>query len=169
MKGVITKELADNFRKQAKVFQAIIDAADVIDQLSSLDNAVLESKKRLEVSKAEEASVLAGIEGLKAEIKALTGKKSDASVRAEKMLADAEAQAKELVVLANADKDGILKNAHTMAMGIVAEAEQKAAKINGDIEIAKTQLDAINAEIAEKSKERTSLQKAIDGIKAKFA
>lgn len=165
----LTKDMIDGFRKNAKVFQAIIDAADVLEQVSSIDNAVSESQARLVASKADEASVLTGIETLKAEIKALTSKKSDAQVRADKLVTEAEGVAAGIVANAKIAAQSVVDTANRNVAKIIADAEARAQSLDFKTAEAQKQLDAINAEIAEKAKEKTALQKAVDAIKSKFA
>jgi chromosome segregation ATPase len=167
--AVITKEVSESIRKSAKVFEGIIAVGAVLDQLGSLDQALSESQTRLDKSLADEKELASSIAKLNEDIKALTGKKSDAAVKSAKLLSDAEDAAAGIV--ANGKEAGAkyLADATKKADLILADAESKATAINLATAEALKALDAINAEIAEASKERTKLQKAIDAIKSKFA
>ena len=167
--AIITKEVSESIRKSAKVFEGIIAVGEVLEQIGSLDQALSESQLRVEKSRAEELALADSVVKLNDEIKALTGKKSDAAVKAAKLLSDAEDTAAGIVVSGKEAAAKYLADATKKADLVLADAEAKATAINLATAEAIAVLDGINADIADASKERTKLQKAIDSIKSKFA
>lgn len=162
-------EIVKAIRAQAKVFEAVIDLSNELDELGSLKNASSEAAARLGALRDEEAGLAESITKLKDEIKALTGKKSDASVRAQNLLEQAERDAAGMIADAKLDIKRLLDAAKAQADGVIADAEKKASDVAVQTSAAQGVLDAINAEIAEKKQESTALQKAIEAIKKKFS
>src|SRR5574343_159208 len=93
----ISKDAIESVRKNAKVFQAIIDIADALEGVNSIEQAISEANTRLAAAKGEEASLTKSLASLNADISKLTGKKAEHLVRIDAMLADANAQAASIV------------------------------------------------------------------------
>lgn len=162
-------EIVKNVRAQARVFEAVIDLADELEQLGSLKNAADEASARLGGLRDEESKLAEVISGLKSEIEKLGGKKSDAAVKAKKLVEDAAVEADGIRAAAKGDAKYAIDNAKATADKIIADANKIADDIAAKIEIARAELAQINAEILAKKQESTSLQKAIEAIKKKFS
>lgn len=162
-------DITKDIRRHATVFQAVIDVADALEEIGSLDNAIKERKATIASMDAELATLASASAKEKEEIKALTGKKAEHLTRIDSMLATAEAKAAEIIAAAQKQGADIVATADKSADNIVADAEGRAKLFDERVAAAQAQLAALDAEIAEKSTERTKLQKAIDAIKSKFA
>ena len=167
--AIVSKDVADNIRKQAKVFQAIIDAADAFEKISSIENAADEAQARLDAVRVDERAATLSVDSLKDEIKSYTSKKAEHLVRIDAMLEDANKQAGGIIADAKATASGVVDAAKAQASDIVAAANSEAGLSWALVDDAKAELARITAAIADAKKEHASAQKAIDALKAKFS
>lgn len=151
-----------------RLVELLSNTVDFVEQTGPLETAIAETKTRLQTARDEESALTATVSTLKEEISKLTSKKADHLARIDAMLADAQAQADQMK--ADAKKKYTLKmdDATSAANQIIAAAEARAAEVDGATTSAKQNLADTLAAIENAAKERTTLQKAIDGLKAKF-
>lgn len=169
MANIISKDAIESVRKNARVFQAIIDIADAMEGISSLEQAAKEANARLVSVREEEASIAGSVASLSADIKALTSKKADHLTRIDIMLADANAQSAQTIEDAKTYAKALSQKAGAKAESIIADANVRASEIDAATTAAKQVLADTLAAIENASKEKGTLQKAIDNLRAKFA
>ena len=167
--STISKDAIDGVRRVSKVFQAVIDLADSLDGIVSIDNAVRESQQRLDKSREEESSLLAVVAKLNGEISGLTGKKAEHVVKAEAAVKAASAKVSEMLDAAKKQADEIIAVARENAAAVDADGQKNLEILLAKQADEQKKLDALFAEVAAASAERTKIQKAIDAIKNKFS
>lgn len=168
----ISKNYADvvkNIRSQARVFDAIINLADELEQLGSLNSAAKEATNRLGGLRDEESALTSSIAGLKADIAKLTGKKSEAQIKADGLVAAAQDEAFRIKQAADAEGQKMIQAARNAISMAQADADARLSNTNLAVERARAELQALNDEIVAKAQESSALQKAIDAIKKKFS
>lgn len=151
-----------------RLVEVLSNAVDFVEQTGPMEQALVETSKRLDALRAEESATRTSVETLTAEIKALTGKKADHVSRIEILVSNAQAQADNILAEARNTAKETKKKADAAAEKIIADANARAAEVDAQTTKAQDELAAITDAIANAAKERTTLQKAIDSLKAKF-
>lgn len=170
------QETAQNLRKVANFMKGLIQAADDIEAIGSMEGATVEAIRARDVAVAERETALAELADAKA-----SGKKAVAAAkeRADKMVADAEAAAKgratEIVSAAENEASVVLANCGRQCSERVANARTNVARAEQALADLAVQKSALTAEVADlESKAKASqaefdkLTKALDKIKAQF-
>ncbi len=152
-----------------KLAETFTEVVDFINKTGPLEQATSEANARLDAARKEEASLAATTSSLTTDIKALTSKKAEHVLKAQAVVDDANAQAASLVEEAKATARVTKKKADANAESIIADANARAAEIDAATAAAKQVLADTLAAIENASKERTTLQKAIDNLRAKFS
>ena len=165
----INKGAIDGVKRVAKVFEAVIDLADALEGIASIEGATKEANQRLDVARKAEAEVATSIEEKKQELKQLTGKKADHLTKIDGMLKDAEIRVADMMADAKNSVSNTMAMARVKAETMESEANMVVLAINEKAAEAQAKLDAILSDIAKASDERSKLQKAIDAIKNKFS
>jgi chromosome segregation ATPase len=165
----IDKESLQGIKKQSKVFQAIVDVADILEQIDSIDSAVGESELRLEAAKKEEAALNMQLETLKSNIEAMTSSKAEHLARINALVADCALKCDDKLKEAGIAAQSIKNEATGSAKRIVDDAEAVAARISNETDVAREKLNSILQQSSEAAAELDKLNKAIEALKSKFA
>lgn len=166
-------DAADAIRRMAKQYEQMVVAADILDQIGSLDNAAKEAQALVATSQAEAAVVKAELAKMKDALK-------DAKAQAKEVLADAEEKAEKALTEANI-KAGILVNnaterAETIRVSVQEglAADEKAAQARADvlaalIEERQKKAAEINEKVADAEARLEKAEKQMASMKAKLA
>jgi len=166
-------DAADAIRRMAKQYEQMVVAADILDQIGSLDNAAKEAQALVATSQAEAAVVKAELAKMKDALK-------DAKAQAKEVLADAEEKAEKALTEANI-KAGILVNnaterAETIRVSVREglAADEKAAQARADvlaalIEERQKKAAEINEKVADAEARLEKAEKQMASMKAKLA
>lgn len=165
----VDKEALQGIKKQSKVFQAIVDVADILEQIDSIDSAVGESELRLAAAKKEEAALSEKLEALKSNIETMTSSKAEHLARIDALVAECALKCDEKLKDAGIAAQAIKSEAANSAKQIVADAEGVAARISDETEVARGKLNEILKQSSEAAAELDKLNKAIEALKSKFA
>ena len=152
-----------------KLAETFTEVVDFINKTGPLEQAIAETNARLSAAKAEEQSLAASVANLNADISKLTSKKAEHLTRIDTMLTDATSQAAYIVEEAKIYNKTAKKKADANAESIIVDANARAAEVDKQTDIARQDLADTLAAIENASKERTTLQKAIDNLRAKFS
>ena len=170
------QETAQQLRKVANFVRGLIQAADDIEAIGSMEGATAEAIKARDVAVAERDKALASLADAKAKAKAAL---EVAAGKVEGMLADAQAKADAKIAEAQAlvDKttNDLIARAERQAAEMTAKAGvsvQAAEQAMADLTVKRTALAAEVADIEAKAKaaqaEHDKLTKALDKLKAQF-
>ena len=166
-------DAADAIRRMAKQYEQMVIAADILDQIGSLDNAAKEAQASVASSQAEAVAAKAELAKAKDAVK-------DAKAKAEDIIADAKEKAAGIVADATA-KAGVLTEESISKIEAVRvsvkagmDADQKAAQDRADVLaalIAERQkaVDALNEKVADAEARFEKVEKQMSSMKAKLA
>ena len=147
-------QAVDDIRKLGRTLKGLMDLAGELEHGASLEQAMMDTKSRVEKLMSEE-------EVLKAK-----------KLAAEDEIALAEAKAKEIIDYAKSIESGILKEAQDEAALIVKEAHTKAyeKQTSSDVEQAKAlaELTGIKSDVASLSREKNELEATLMSLKAEL-
>lgn len=154
-------EASENIKRLSAMFKGLVNAADEIDKMGSLENHVLE------LGYAKTAIVKEN-EGLELENKQLLESINLNTQKAKQILADAYAQQEELAkATEQMCDDKSAKNKELIdALTFESDVEQK--KIEAELKKAKDLLADLNTQIKEEGLKLESLKAEIATIKEKF-
>lgn len=161
-------EIAHDIRKNARIFQSIIDVGNLLEEMGSVENALLESKARLAVSQKEELVSTENLKDLKREINLLTSTRAEHHGKIDHMLATASDQAKEIVAKATAASNDLMESAKAVARQAVEAAEARALEISAATDSAIIELDMLNDAIDAGNDKKSALEGEIAALKSKF-
>lgn len=147
-------QAVEDIRKLGRSLKGLMDLAGELEHGASLEQAMMDTKLRVEKLMSEE-------EVLKAK-----------KLAAEDEIALAEAKAKEIIDYAKSIESGILKEAQDEAALIVKEAHTKAYEKQtlSDVEQAKAlaELTGIKSDVVSLSREKDELDQVLKGLKAEL-
>lgn len=170
------QETAAQLRKVANFLKGLVQAADDIEAIGSMEGATAEAKAALAVAERDRDVALTELAAAKANGRAAV---ASAQAKADKILADAEAAAKEKETRILAEADSLVSSNLSMASRQSAEmvakataAAQKWEQTVADLMVKSQALAAENADLEAKRAlaraEHDKLTKALDALKAKF-
>ena len=170
------QDTAQQLRKVANFLQGLVQAADDIEAIGSMEGATAEAKAALAVAERDRDSALAELADAKAKGKAAV---ASAQAKADKILADAEAAAKEKEATMLAEADSLVSSNLSMASQqsaeMVAKAAAAAQKWEQTVADLMVKSQALSAETSDLESKRAlaqaefdKLTKALDALKAKF-
>ena len=133
-------KVAEAIERQAKTYQAIIDAAAILKEIGSLEQASAETKAAAESARKEAEAAHTEAKQAKADAKAAKDKVAE-------MLAKAADQVLDVVADGEIKAKGIINGAELRASEIVAAAERSAADRTSGITTQIAQLTAIKGGI----------------------
>jgi predicted nucleic acid-binding Zn-ribbon protein len=116
---------AQTLKNFAVQFKSLMDLADALDNIGSLDNLAAEAQARMAAAKADADASQAEVIRLKDEIASL-------KAQAENVMSDANSYVAESEAKANADANTLVAVAKENAETINANAQAKAQKLIGD-------------------------------------
>lgn len=144
----------DDIRKLGRTLKGLIDFADEIERVGSLENAAKEAEGRLSKYKADEIEASKGYLEAKA--------KHDAQqIIVDEMLNEAKEKSDEIIKAASEKAAAIVSDAQSRGYGLKAEAEAFRAK-------ALSEAKAIEAEIKVLGLEKSELEGVVNGLKAEL-
>ena len=149
---------ADDIKSFAKRIKPILELAEVLEKLGSIDNAAFESKSRCEKALAEEKDALK-----------LLNKKYEEVARAHSEIEAAKHKAGNLVSEAKAKSDEMLKYAEVKGEEIIAKANSFKSKVMSEAQAEQTKVEELKKDIASKHNELELLKKELADFKSKFS
>lgn len=157
---------AESIRRLAVQYQQMVEAADLLDSIGSLEQAAAEAKKAAEAARADTAAARAEADKAKAEAKKskekvdkilsdadgeALAKVQEAEIKAQGIVADAKAKAEQITNKAAVD----VADATAGVAGRVAELttmrlrlEQELAALQNDIDAKKAEADDVEKRLA---------------------
>lgn len=149
------QQAVDDIRKLGRTLKGLIDFADEIERVGSLENAAKEAESRIEKFKKDQA---------KAEIECLAAQEKAAEMfeKANGIVPEAEEKAGAIIEKAMAKADEIVSQATTKAFGIKAKSDADRAEMANDV---------VNFKEARALmvKEKSELESMISMLKAELA
>lgn len=166
-------EAATQIRNAAKMFKGFSDAAAILENIGSLDNATEESKARIEAARKEESE-------LNEQMKAVKQSVDDMKKNGIILVQKANDDAAEITSNANVNADTILNGARTESSRLISEAEEKAHAaldaVKEDVDNLVVRKDELNQSISDcEQREKEASDKAdiaeerLAGIKESIA
>lgn len=166
-------DAADAIRRMAKQYENMVAAAEILEQIGSLENATTEAvAARVAAEKSRDAAINAQVAAQQSVAAAVE--------ESEKIISEAKKSAATSAQKAKARADEIVSLATEKGEGLIAAAEARAAQINADAiakqDAAKSATASaasrekdINARIKAAEDELADLQGKIDALKAQAA
>lgn len=163
---------AEAIRRLATQYQQMVEAADMLDQIGSLENATKEAERAAAVARAEADAAQADAAKAKADAKTAKDKvaavMSDAEelalakvqegdIKAQELIADAKARAQQVLTKASLDA----ANATVGIEGKVAELSATRASLEQSLVDLQGQIDAKQVEAEELEKRLAKAQASI--------
>jgi multidrug resistance efflux pump len=151
----------ETLRAQAKTFQAIIDLADAMTGVASVEQAVAEGHAKLKTLRDE--IVTAEAEATSAKQRA-TDAEADAAEQANQAKQHAERHVRE----AEEHADALRKHAETEAAEIVNVARNKAKTYDEKADLSMARVDEATAALATIEAKHAEIQASVDGLLRKL-
>lgn len=163
---------AESIRRLATQYQQMVEAADMLDQIGSLENAAKEAEKATAAARAEADSAQADAAKAKADAKTAKDKVAatmadaeekalviaqQAEIKAQELIADGKARAQQILTKASLDA----ANATVGIEGKVAELSATRASIEQSLVDLQSQIDAKQVEAEELEKRLAKAQASI--------
>jgi chromosome segregation ATPase len=166
-------QAAEAIEVLANQYRNMVEAAAMLKQIGSLENASKEAQKAAEAAKdeAEAAKLeadLAKADAKKAKTK-VTEMLTKAAEDANDALAAAQEKADAIVAQANAKAAEIDQAAVDRLAGALADVNANRARIINEINNAQDRLDGLTIDIAAKTAEAEEAQKRLDKVQAQIA
>ncbi len=159
-------EVVKNIQAQAKLFESIIELSSELSDLGSLNNAISESKSRLDGLRKDCDASAAELETTRAKLAKLVAEAAD---REREFIAKSQADGASIVGRAKQEAEKIIRAAIESAENVAKDAQKKADDTGLLIQAKTAELDKLNAGITATTSELAALEKAIEAIKKKFA
>lgn len=160
------QDTAIALRRLANLFKGVMQVADDIETLGSLENATAEVQAALDAARVQRDEVLAALEATKAQALAIT---EDAVARSVQMDAKAEA----VMVAAKAEADALLSNAQADAKAKTAETAEKCAAAmqaaQERVDVLRVESDGLAADVRDMRAELDALSTQLADAKAIIA
>jgi colicin import membrane protein len=164
---------ADLIERQARTFQAIIDAAAALREIGSLEQAAAEAKQAAAEARKERDEASDDLKLAKLAIK-------EAKEKAKEIFNEARVSAAEVEAKAKANAEVVKSMGHEAAQSVIEQAETKAQNILAGVASDKAMLErdvlhltekrnAIDAEISEKEKTADALEARLAKAQAQIA
>ena len=157
---------AQTIRQLAVLFEGMVDAANTLEAIGSLENAVIEATAAKDVAVAERYAAVAEMETALIAVRAA---KSDA----DQIIAEAHECAATLKEAAEAEAMAITKSAKDQADALIVEAKQQSDESVADttnrLTILRAKIGDIKSDIATLEARRNAANAAADAADARFA
>jgi len=149
---------ADDIRTLANRFKAIIEVADMLEAIGSLEQAAQEAMNRRDAAVKAEAEQDARLLAVKMEVKEMQGG-----------LAAIEAKGLEIEKMHQEKAAKIVDDANLEASAVLFEAQEKKAALAKEYAKIRFELDKLRDEYAAQKEVLESLKKEIEQVRGKFA
>jgi colicin import membrane protein len=143
-------------RVLARQFQAFAVVAKSLEEIVSLEDAAAQAKATADQLVAETAKERAKLDKVRAElfdanaqVAEVAASAAEIKASAEKAKAEADAYVKRAVAEANAKVDGVIAKSYADAKAVTDAATTVVAQAQAEADVAKAELDRLNAAIAE--------------------
>lgn len=164
---------AEAIRRLATQYQQMVEAADMLDQIGSLENAAKEAKAATEAARAEAEAARAETVKAKDEAKKAKDKvaavMSDAEELALVKVQEGEVKAQEMVADAKARAQQILNAAALDAANVTVGIEAKVAELSATRDALEHGVSELQAQIVTKQAEAEELEKRLAKAQASIA
>lgn len=157
---------ADSIKRAAVQYKQMVEVADVLDQIGSLDDIVTDSKKAAEAARKEADKAKADLTKAEADLAnvareakmIMEAAKADANEVAKKVKRDAEEEAAEVVKLAQ-DK----------ASQMLAQAVTEKSRLQGKLGALQRSIESAKGEVAKLEFDRVQAESAAADAQKKLA
>ena len=150
-----TLKTADELKKLARMFQAVIDSVDTLERIGSMEQAEAEAKNRVGKLQKEADELVATVASARLEAQGIL----DAAALRK---SEAERQAEEIARVAQQKADALVIEANDKAGRIIADAEAQKAAAEDAVTTAQAKCD-------EAKKELSEIEKKIESARARVA
>ena len=150
------KQSADEVRALVRTFKALNDIGAVLDNIVSLEQAVIESTNAADKARKDRDVALAELKDTNGDLQTAKGK-----VKAEQTKLNA------IVEDANAKALDIVKQAEENSIEIISKAEAKKAAVEAEIEALSNRFEEESAALEKVRNQIVEAEKALNGLKQK--
>lgn len=154
-------EAARELRWFGNRLRGFLAAADDLEKLGSIENAVAEAETRVATLNEQAAAAQERIDDAQAKADEIV---SAANTEAARLIEEANAG----VAAAHAEADEIVAKANRRAEEMAATAERRAAEIDARTEAAEQALNDLTAEIADKTAKRDEIDTELKRLRARL-
>lgn len=163
---------AEAIRRLATQYQQMMEAADLLEKIGSMDLATEEAKAARATAEKERDAVQDEVKKAKAELKVAQEKAklvlAEASTKAAEMAERAGLDAQSAAKDSTAKASQILDSANTRASLIIKSAEKTQDEMQAAVQAATFERDRINAEAADAEDRLAKANKQLDTVRAKL-
>lgn len=164
---------ADAIRRLAIQYQAMVEAADLLESIGSLEQASKEAEKAASAARENLKIAEEELASVKAETKKAKAKGDDVIALAvgagNEKLEQADLEAKAIVAAANEQADLIVAKARKDADAITSGVESRRTAIAADVDALTKRADLMTAVIADKTAEVNDLELRLAKAQAQIA
>jgi hypothetical protein len=157
--------VAEDIRRLANTYKSMVEAADAIEQIGSIEQAVSEAKAARKAAEDERDSVLVDLRKAKDGVK-------KAKDDAEKIVADARSFAEDVAVAARVSAEQVKQSAAEQGQALInsakAERETILLSITGQAAIHQAKLDVLKEQAAKAEASTALLMTAAEAAQAKL-
>lgn len=166
-------QAAEAIEVLANQYRAMVEAAEMLKQIGSLDNATAEARKALEAAKDEAEAAKLEADLAKADAKKAKAKVVEildkAKIDADEIIAAAVAQGAKEVGGAQMKADSIVAAAQARADALVADVENRRTAISRDVDRLVEQHESLALDIKAKTDEVADLEARLAKAQAQIA
>ena len=166
-------DAADFIKRQAKLHEGFVTAAEMLDRIGSVEQAAAEAQRAREVAEAAKGKAELELATLQTQI-------DDAQDQAAQIILDAgdsaKAKAEEILMQANQSAHNIIQSARINADAVTETSKAERLKAQDDLALItskaaalKAAAEASQAAVDAAQKEHDRLNAAIEALKSKFA
>lgn len=149
---------AEDLKGFANRFRAILEVADLLEKLGSLQQAERDAVIKKDAAYAAADAAVAKLSGLQAQIASL-----------ERALEEAQAKGKVMEQGAQFKAQQILAAAEAEAKEVIAAATKHRVEVDAAAKEALKELALVNSAVATKREEQAQVEKEVSALKAKIA
>jgi DNA repair exonuclease SbcCD ATPase subunit len=154
------QKAVEDIKKLGKMLSGMIEAADDLEMLGSIENAIKESEERLNQARAKEALAKASMDDA---VSKLDEAKSEAAL----VLSKANLKAEEICAQAAIKYDQKIEECAAKLRKMDLDAAKNADRLAGEEALKRSELSALCIEIESKSEQLKNLKAQLEAIKAK--
>lgn len=164
---------AETIEALANQYRAMVEAAEMLKQIGSLENSLVEAQKAAAAARAERDAAQA--EAAEAKDTAKKAKEKTAAflasinAEADELRAKGQADVLAMVATAEATADGVVAQAKVEAEALLSGVAAKKASMTKDVETLQGKMDELVTNITSKTAEVADLEKRLEKAQAQVA
>lgn len=163
------KEAANQIHGLRRYFQSVLDLADAVAEIGSIDNATAEATARLKDKRREEASLDKLIDKARQEAQKLVADATATEGKASLALVDARSQAARIVGTARGEADQLVAAARQEAAQVAAHAVATLDGLRAEEATLLARIDSLAGEVAGKLAEHAAASQKLADAKDQIA